>query len=120
MDPLVLGIIGFLGLLIDVDRPEGIGLSSLAWSTLAYAASRLAASVDLTDRIISSVVLGILVFLAEAIRAFVLSGINLEQFGLLLLRWALPTAVYTGIAVPILIATVLKIIGQPRWLRGGT
>lgn len=118
----VFGIVsGFvMGLLIDVDRPEGIGLSSLAWSTLAFITTRIATTVDLKDRLVSSIVLAILVFLAEAIRAFVLSGIDLREFGLLLVRWALPTAVYTGIAVPILTGAIMAILKQTRWLRGGT
>jgi rod shape-determining protein MreD len=115
----IFGILsGFvLGLLIDVDRPEGIGLSSLAWATLAFVTSRIGSALDLEDRIISSVVLGILVFMAEVIRAFVLSGIDLKEFLLLSVRWALPTAGYTAVAVPLFVLAVQTVLGSKRWLR---
>ena len=115
-----LGIVaGFvLGLLIDVDDPAGVGLTSLAWCTMAYMTARLASAVDLTDRLISSAMLFVLVLLAETIRALLISGLDPTRFGLIWIRWGVPTALYTAVAVPLLIAAVRALLGGSRWLHG--
>lgn len=115
-----MGIVsGFvLGLLIDVDNPAGIGLTSLAWCTMAYVTARLASAIDLTDRLISSAMLFALVLLAETIRALVVSGVDPTRLGLIWIRWAVPTALYTAVAVPLLLAAARAILGGSRWLRG--
>ena len=94
-----LGIVaGFvLGLLIDVDDPAGVGLTSLAWCTA---------------------MLFVLVLLAETIRALLISGLDPTRFGLIWIRWGVPTALYTAVAVPLLIAAVRALLGGSRWLRG--
>lgn len=116
------GILGgfFLGLLVDVDRPDALGLSSLAWCTMAYATARAASAVDLGDRVLSAGMLAVMVLLAETIRALAVSGLQLETFASIWLRWAVPTAVYTGVAVPILIACLRAVLGVRRWLDAGS
>jgi len=109
----------FLGLLIDVDDPTGVGLSSLAWSTTAYVIARLASAIDLSDRLISSAILLVFVLLAETIRTLIISGGEPTRFGLDWIRWALPTAVYTAVAVPLLLAAARATIVESRWPRRG-
>ncbi|MDM7916526.1 MAG: rod shape-determining protein MreD [Candidatus Eisenbacteria bacterium] len=114
------GILGgfVLGLLIDVDRPEGVGLSSLAWCTMGYVTARISAAVDASDPIVSGALLTLLALLAETIRALALSAFDPGKFVLLWLRWGAPTALYTGIAVPLIVWAAQSILGQARWLRG--
>lgn len=107
-----------LGLLIDVDRPSGLGLSSLAWCTMAYVTTRARSAVDMTDRVISSAMLFLMVLLAETIRTLVIGGIDPARVGMIWIRWALPTALYTGIAVPLLILATRSILGRTRWFSG--
>jgi hypothetical protein len=85
---------------------------------MAYVASRLASAIDLTDRLISSALLFVLVLLAETIRALVISGIDPARFGLIWIRWGVPSALYTAVAVPLLLAAARAIFGGTRWLRG--
>jgi rod shape-determining protein MreD len=114
------GILGgfVLGLLVDIERPASMGLSSLAWATMALATARVSSSIDLRDRILSSVVLLFGVLLAETVRAIGLGVGNPSDIPLLLIRWGLPTAVYTAIATPLLIALSQAVLGESRWLRG--
>jgi rod shape-determining protein MreD len=112
-------VAGFaFGLLIDVDDPAGLGLTSLAWCTMAYVTARLASAIDLTDRLISSAMLFALVLLAETIRALLVSGVDPARFALLWIRWGVPTALYTALAVPLLLAAGRAILGRPRWFHG--
>jgi rod shape-determining protein MreD len=115
-----MGIVaGFvLGLLIDVDDPAGLGVTSLAWCTMAYVTVRLASAIDLTDRLVSSAMLFVLVLVAETIRALVVSSVDPTRFALIWIRWGVPTALYTAVAVPLLLAAGRAILGGSRWLRG--
>jgi len=116
-----MGIVsGFVfGLLIDVDDPSGVGLSSLAWSTTAFVTARLVSAIDVTDRLVSSAALFVFVLLAETIRALVVSGGEPTRFGLDWIRWALPTAAYTAVAVPLLLAAARATVGGSRRSRSG-
>lgn len=116
----LMGILGgfVLGLLVDIERPQDLGLSSLAWATMALATARASTAVDLSDRILSSVVLFFAVLLAEAVRAIVLGAANPGEIALLLVRWALPIALYTAIAAPLIAGAAKLVLGETRWLRG--
>ena len=118
----VFGIVaGFvLGLVADVDRPAGLGLTSLAWCTMAYVTARISEAVEATDPIVASALLVLVVLIAETIRALVVSLGDPAGVGLLWLRWALPTALYTGIAAPLLAGAARKIFGWSRWFGGRT
>jgi hypothetical protein len=105
-------------LLVDIERPQDLGLSSLSWATMALAAARVSTSVDLSDRILSSVMLFFAVLLAEVVRAIVVGAANPGEIPLLLVRWALPIALYTAIAAPLIAGAVKMVLGESRWLRG--
>lgn len=113
------GIIGgfVLGLLVDIERPSELGLSSLAWATMAFATARASGSVDFRDRVLSSVVLFFAVLLAESVRALGLGLSQPSDIPLLLIRWGLPTALYTALATPLLILLCHAALGESRWLR---
>lgn len=115
-----LGILAgfFLGLLVDVDRPEGIGITSLAWSTMALFTAWLNEAMDATDPIVAGFLLFLAVLVAESIRALCVGGPDLGRFALIWIRWSLPTAVYTGIGVPLLAAGAGAILKERRWLGG--
>jgi rod shape-determining protein MreD len=114
------GILGgfVLGLLVDIERPQQMGLSSLVWSTMALATARASSAVDLSDRILSGVVLFFAVLLAESVRACILGAGNPGEIALLWVRWALPVAFMTAIAAPLVTAAASSVLGDSRWLRG--
>ncbi len=118
----VFGIIaGFvLGLLVDIDRPAGLGLTSLAWCTMAYVTARISDAVEASDPIVASALLMLVVLIAETIRAVVISLGDPAGVGLIWVRWALPTAVYTGIAAPLIAGAARRIFGWSRWFGGRT
>ena len=107
-----------LGLLVDVDRPAAMGVSSLCWSTLAYLTNRLSEAVDNTDPIVSSTFLSLVVLAAETVRALFTSASNLAGFPFVWVRWALPTAAYTGVAAPLISAFCRWVFATPGWFRG--
>jgi rod shape-determining protein MreD len=118
----VFGVItGFvLGLIVDVDRPAGLGLTSLAWCTMAYVTARISDAVEASDPIVASALLLLVVLIAETIRALVVSLGDPVGVGFLWVRWALPTALYTGIAAPLIAGAARKIFGWSRWFGGRT
>ncbi len=118
----VFGIIaGFvLGLLVDIDRPAGLGLTSLAWCTMAYVTARISDAVEASDPIVASAS-------THARRAHrrddpggVISVGEPAGVGLIWVRWALPTAVYTGIAAPLIAGGARRLFGRTRWFGGRT
>lgn len=109
-----------LGLLVDVDRPELLGLTSLAWATLAYLTTRLREAVEASDPVVAAALLFIVVLASESIRSLVVAGFDPVRLGLTWIRWALPTAAYTAVAIPILIWILRDLIGLPRWFRGAS
>lgn len=113
----VFGIIsGFvLGLLVDVDRLEGVGLTSLSWATMAYLTGRVSEAVEASDPIVAAAFLFGATLAAETIRSILLSGLDPGRIGLIWIRWSLPTALYTAIAAPILVMAAHSLIGESRW-----
>jgi rod shape-determining protein MreD len=112
-------VAGFLlGLLVDVDRPEGLGVSSLAWSTMALFTAWLREAMDASDPIVAGLLLFLSTLVAESIRALCVGGPDLGRFIMIFLRWALPTAIYTGVGVPLLVAGGRAILRERRWLGG--
>ena len=107
-----------LGLLVDVDRPEGIGITSLAWSTMALFTAWLSEAMDATDPIVAGFLLFLAVLVAESIRALCVGGPDVGRFALIWIRWSLPIAVYTGVGVPLLVAGTGAILKERRWLGG--
>lgn len=116
----VFGVVsGFvLGLLADVDHPNALGLSSLAWCTMAYATARISDALEASDPVVASALLTLAVLVAETIRALVVSLGDPAGIGLIWIRWALPTALYTGIAAPLIAGAARKIFGGSRWFGG--
>ncbi len=112
-------VAGFvLGLLVDVDRPEGIGITSLAWSTMALFTAWLSEAMDASDPIVAGFLLFLAVLVAESIRALCVGGPDVGRFAMIWIRWSLPTAAYTGLAVPILAAGAGAVLRERRWLGG--
>ncbi|MBM3287998.1 MAG: rod shape-determining protein MreD [Candidatus Eisenbacteria bacterium] len=114
------GIIGgfLMGLLVDVDHPLGLGVSSLAWSTMSLVVSRLSEAIDTRDPVLGSFLLFLAVLLAETVKVPFIGGYDPSRFALVWLRWSLPTALYTAVAVPLLVAGAHAVMGEKRWLGG--
>jgi rod shape-determining protein MreD len=112
-----MGIIaGFvLGLLVDVDRPEGVGLTSLAWATMGYLTGRVSEAVEASDPIVAAAVLFVVMLAAETIRSILIAGLDPGRVGLIWIRWGVPTALYTAIAAPILTSAFRSLTGETRW-----
>jgi len=106
-----------LGLLDDVDQVTGLGVSSLAWCTMAWATSAAREAIDTSDAIVSAALLLAAVLLAELIRGICLAGFDAGRLLVLCFRWALPTALYTGVATPLLAMAIRAMLREKRWLR---
>jgi len=109
-------IAGFvLGLLVDVDRPEGVGLTSLVWSTMAYLTAIISDAVESSDAIVAAAVLFVVMLAGETIRSILIAGLEPGRIGLIWIRWVLPTALYTAIAAPLLAVAIHSVTGDSRW-----
>ncbi len=109
-------ITGFiLGLLIDVDRPEGVGITSLAWATMAYLTGRISEAVEASDSVVAAAVLFLVMLASETIRSILIAGPDLSRVGLIWIRWGIPTSLYTAIGAPILAAAFRSLTGEARW-----
>jgi rod shape-determining protein MreD len=114
-------VAGFvLGLLIDVDRPESVGMSSLAWSTMAYLAGRISDAVETSDPVVASAMLFVAMLAVETIRSILIAGFEPARIGLIWIRWGAPTALYTAVAAPVLAAAIHSVIGDSRWFGART
>jgi len=112
---------GFLlGLLVDVDQPDALGLSSLAWCTMAYATARISEALESTDPVVAALLLLLVVLIGETVRCVFVAGADPGRMVVIWLRWVLPTALYTCIVAPLAVALVHGALGGSRWFGGRT
>ncbi len=111
---------GFIiGLLVDIEQPERLGLHSLAYVLSAFGIERWSKNFDRS----SPIVVGILFFLialgTETIRGFALSE-SLLQWLIGIFRWYLPGALYTLLWVGGTSWILSRVFGWKDWVLHAT
>lgn len=105
-----------LGLLLDVESPESLGMHAFALAVTGIVVGRLSRQVDRNNPIVLAVVLLLAALSAETLRVIwmALSGHG-DGLGLWL-RYGLPGAIYTAILVPPLSKGVSLLLGRKDWI----
>ncbi len=107
-----------LGLLVGVEDPATLGRDSLALGLAGLLVGRGLLGLDRTSPFVIVVLIFFAAFSADAVRA-VLAGLSDPgSIPLLLLRWALPGALYTAIVLPVLAWTAARLLGLEGWILG--
>lgn len=105
-----------LGLLIDVEQPERLGLSSLAFTLAAVGVDLGARSFERTNPIVLFVLFFLTALLAQTVRAVWLSAGDPGSFLGTWSGWAFPGALYTALFVPPLSWLAARVIGSRDWI----
>jgi rod shape-determining protein MreD len=107
-----------LGLLVGVEDPATLGGDSLALGVAGLLVGRGLLGLDRGNPLVILMLIFISAFSADAVRV-VLSGVpDPASIPLLLLRWALPGAVYTTLLVPALAWAAARLLGLRGWIPG--
>lgn len=108
-----------LGLLVGVEDPAALGRDSLALGLAGLLVGRGLLGLDRTSPFVIVVLMFAAGLSADAVRV-VLAGIpDPGSIPVLLLRWALPGALYTAIVVPALAWAAARLLGLEGWILGG-
>jgi rod shape-determining protein MreD len=107
-----------LGLLVGVEDPATLGRDSLALGLAGLLVGRGLLGLDRTNPLVIVVLIFVAALSAETVRV-ILAGIpDPGSIPLLLLRWALPGALYTTLVVPTLAWTAARLLGLPGSVLG--
>ena len=108
----------FLGLLLGVEDPAALGMESLAYTLAAIVVARGGRSLDRTNPLVLVVLLFLTALAAGSVRAVWMGRGDLGPISMLWLRNALPGALYTTLALPLLAWIASRILGWKDWHRG--
>lgn len=105
-----------LGLLIDLEEPERLGLHSLAYVLSAMAVDRWSRAFDRSNPLVLFVLFLVTALVSETVRmAWLGWGSPRSLLGLVFgVGW--PSAVYTALIVPPLSWGVAKVFGYREWV----
>ncbi len=106
----------FLGLLIDIEDPQRLGLHSLAYCVMVVAVDRWLRNFDRTSPIVLFVLLLLVSLISEVIRlVWFVSGAPLPMLTGLF-RWAIPSAVYTVVITSAVSWALSRVLGWKDWV----
>lgn len=105
-----------LGLLAGVESPGTLGADSLALGLAGWLAARSSLGIDRNSAVTQVLLLFLASILAETVRAVFIAGSEPVNLPLFWIRWALPGAIYTTLALPAATWTLCRIVGTRRWL----
>lgn len=107
-----------LGLLVGVEDPATLGRDSLALGLAGLLVGRGLLGLDRTNPLVIVVLIFVAAFSADAVRVLLAGIADPGSIPLLLLRWALPGALYTAIVVPVLAWAAARLLGLRGWILG--
>ena len=107
-----------LGLLVGVEQPAGIGVESMALSLAGLTAALGSHSLDRHNPLVQVFMLLTAALVAETVRVVWMAGANPGAIPALWMRWALPGAVYTALALPLIASGAARLLGRRDWLFG--
>jgi len=107
-----------LGLLVAVEQPAGLGVESMALSLAGLTAALGSNSLDRHNPLVQVFMLLLAALVAETVRVIWMAGSHPGSIPELWLRWAVPGAFYTALALPLLASGVARLLGRRDWLFG--
>ncbi len=105
-----------LGLLVGVENPQTLGADALALAMAGWLAARSSLGIDRNSAVTQVLLLLLASLLAETVRAIFFVGPDPATLPLFWIRWALPGAIYTTLALPVATWILCGILGTRRWL----
>lgn len=109
-----------VGLLVDLEQPERLGLHALAYVLTAYVVQRSSRSFDRTSPIVVGVLLFLVALLTETVRVFALSSGGWLGHLAWFFRFGLPTAIYTTIVLAAASWVLSRLLGWKDWVLHAT
>jgi rod shape-determining protein MreD len=107
-----------LGLLVGVEDPAMLGADSLALGLAGLFVGRGLLGLDRGNPLVIPVLIFVAAFSADAVRVLLAGVHDPGSIPLLVLRWALPGALYTTLAVPVLAWAASRVLGSRSWIPG--
>jgi rod shape-determining protein MreD len=105
-----------IGLLVSVEQPSTLGADSVALILAGVLVDRGSNSLDRHNPLVLVFLLFAASLAAESVRTIAMARGELLSLPALWLRWALPGALYTAAALPLLAWIVGKLLGRRDWL----
>ncbi|MEZ4655255.1 MAG: rod shape-determining protein MreD [Candidatus Eisenbacteria bacterium] len=105
-----------LGLLLDLEQPTRLGISSLAYILAVLALDRGARALDRTSPVVLLVLFGVCALLSEVIRGLWLGGGDAVHTLAILGRVSIPSALYTTVVVPAASWGLARLTGTKTWV----
>lgn len=106
-----------LGLLLDVESPESLGLNAFALTVTGLVVGRLSRQLDRNNPVVLVLVLFLASLAAETLRVVWLALAGAAGSGLgFWLRYGLPGAIYTALVIPLLSKGWSLLLGRKDWI----
>ena len=109
-----------IGLLIDLEQPERLGLHALAYVLTALAVERWSKNFDRSSPIVVGVLLFLVAFLTEIVRLLAFTGGGWIAHFVAVFRVALPTAVYSTLFLALTSWILSRLLGWKDWVLHAT
>jgi rod shape-determining protein MreD len=105
-----------LGLLLDLEQPGRLGLSSLAYILAVITIDRGSRALDRTSPIVLLVLFAVSALISEIVRAFWLGAGDPLATLAVLGKGSLPSALYTLVLVPAASWALSRLVGSRTWV----
>ena len=109
-----------IGLLVDLEQPERLGLHALAYVLTALAVERWSRNFDRSSPIVLGVLLFLVAVLSETIRLFAFAGGGWIAHFAAAFRITLPTAIYTTLFLALTSWFLSRLLGWKDWVLHAT
>jgi rod shape-determining protein MreD len=107
-----------MGLLVGIEDPATLGRDSLALGLAGLLVGRGSIGLDRGNPIVALILVFASAFTADAVRVILAGLPDPGTIPLLLVRYALPGALYTVIAVPLLAWIAARLLKLKGWIPG--
>jgi rod shape-determining protein MreD len=107
-----------LGLLVGIEDPAALGNDSLALGLAGLLVGRGLLGLDRGNPLVILVLIFVAALSADTVRAILAGLHNPGSVPFLIIRWALPGALYTVCVVPVLAWASARLLGLRGWIPG--
>lgn len=107
-----------VGLLLDVEQPQQLGMNAFALALAGLVIGRGSTQLDKGNPFVAGALLFAGALAAESARVVWLAASGVGDPPLAWLRYALPGALYTALAIPPLSLALARLFGRKDWILG--
>lgn len=109
-----------IGLLVDLEQPERLGLHAFAYVLTALAVERWSKNFDRSSPIVVGVLLFLVAVLSETIRLFAFTNGGWIAHLVGIFRFTFPNAIYTTLFLALTSWTLSRLLGWKDWVLHAT